>query len=129
MLRLELSCPYCNTVLTQGNKVPMDVFVPDTHADGRIVLSAVFGDCAVESDVDIPEGAIAHLRCPSCDASIMIALACKLCGAPMASLNLTSGGFLEFCSRRGCKGRALGGVGDIDELMGLMNRMFDTPYD
>jgi hypothetical protein len=47
----------------------------------------------------------------------------------MASLNLTSGGYLEFCSRRGCKGHALGGVGDIDQMMNLMNRMFETPYD
>ena len=38
----------------------------------------------------------------------MLPLACKLCGAPMASLNIAKGGYLEFCSRRGCKGHALG---------------------
>ncbi len=40
-----------------------------------------------------------------------------------------SGRVLEFCSRRGCKGHALGGVGDIDQMMSLMNKMFETPYD
>ena len=47
----------------------------------------------------------------------------------MVSLNLKQGGYVEFCSRRGCKGHALGGVGDIDQMMNLMNRMFETPYD
>jgi hypothetical protein len=39
------------------------------------------------------------------------------------------GGYIEFCSRRGCRAHGIGGVGDIDHLMGLMNRMLDTPYD
>jgi hypothetical protein len=59
----------------------------------------------------------------------MLPLACKLCGASMASLNLAGGAYIEFCSRRGCRGHALGGIGDIDQMMSLMNRMLDTPYD
>jgi hypothetical protein len=47
----------------------------------------------------------------------------------MASLNIRDQGYIEFCSRRGCKGHALGGVGDIDQMMQLMNKMFETPYD
>ena len=59
----------------------------------------------------------------------MIPQTCKVCGAPNASLDLKSGGYIEFCTRRGCKGHALGGIGDVDEMMSLMNRMFETPYD
>ena len=59
----------------------------------------------------------------------MLPLACKICGAAMASLNIAKGGHLEFCSRRGCKAHALGGTGNIDDMMSLMNRMFETPYD
>ena len=59
----------------------------------------------------------------------MLAAPCRLCKAPVVSLGLSTGGFVEFCSRRGCKGHALGGVGDIDQMMSLMNKMFDTPYD
>jgi predicted RNA-binding Zn-ribbon protein involved in translation (DUF1610 family) len=129
LLLMELSCPYCNRVLTKGTKVPLDAFIKDTHQDGLVSLSALFGDYTVETELSIPEGAIAEFRCPECDASIMLTLACRLCGAPMASLNVVSGGYLEFCSRRGCKGHALGGVGNIDDMISLMNKMLETPYD
>jgi hypothetical protein len=47
----------------------------------------------------------------------------------MASLNMARGGSLEFCTRRGCKAHALGANGNIDDMMGLVNRMLETPYD
>ena len=45
------------------------------------------------------------------------------------SLDIAKGGYLEFCSRRGCKAHAIGGTGNIDDMMSLMHRMFETPYD
>ena len=129
LLVMDLACPNCNRVLTKGTKVPLDAFVRDTHQDGQVALSALFGDYSVETELAFPDGAVAEFRCPECDASIMLALPCRLCGAPMASLNATSGGYLEFCSRRGCKGHALGGVGDIDDMISLLNKMCETPYD
>ncbi|PWB67300.1 MAG: hypothetical protein C3F15_18080 [Holophagae bacterium] len=129
MLVMELSCPQCKATLTEGAKVHLDGKVKETDQDGEITLSAVFGDYSVETDLDIKEGMIVELRCPNCDWSIMLPITCKLCGAPMASLNIKQNGYIEFCSRRGCKGHALGGIGDIDDMMSLMNRMFETPYD
>jgi hypothetical protein len=129
MLRLELTCPQCHAMLTEGAYVVLDAFIRDVHRDGPVRLSALFGDYSIETELDLPEGAIAEFRCPRCDASVMLQMPCKLCGAPMASLNIASGGYLEFCSRRGCKGHVLGGVGNIDDMIGLMNRMFETPYD
>lgn len=129
MLVLELCCPQCKELLTDGMKVRLDGYVRETHAKGEILVSAIFGDYTVETDLDIKEGYIADFSCPQCEASIMIPQTCKICGAPNASLDLKSGGYIEFCSRRGCKGHALGGIGDVDEMMSLMNRMFDTPYD
>ena len=129
MLVMELSCPQCKALLTDGAKVHLDGTVKETDQDGEITLSAVFGDYSVETDLDIKEGMIVNLRCPKCEWSIMLPITCKLCGAPMASLSIEKTGYIEFCSRRGCKGHALGGIGDIDDMMSLMNRMFDTPYD
>ena len=129
LLLMELACPYCNKVLTKGTRVPLDAFVRDTHQDGQVALSALFGDYSVESELSLPPGSIVEFRCPGCDTSIMLTLPCRICGAPMASLNLTSGGYVEFCSRTGCKGHALGGIGDVDDLISLMNRMCETPYD
>jgi predicted RNA-binding Zn-ribbon protein involved in translation (DUF1610 family) len=129
LLVMDLACPNCNRVLTKGTKVPLDAFVRDTHQDGQVALSALFGDYSVETELSIPPGAIVEFRCPECDTSIMLTLPCRLCGAPMASLNLTSGGYVEFCCRQGCKGHALGGIGDVDDLISLMNKMCETPYD
>lgn len=129
MLLMRLRCPQCQELLTQGSQVVLDAYIEATHQDGQIALSAVFGDYSLQTDLEIPEGAIASFRCPRCDSSLMIASRCKLCGAPMVSLNIDEGGFLEFCGRRGCKAHSIGGVGDIDEMMNLMNRMMGTPYD
>jgi endogenous inhibitor of DNA gyrase (YacG/DUF329 family) len=129
MLRLELSCPHCKAKLTQGNKVPLDAYVRETQQHGQLSLSAIFGDYTLDAELDLSEGSVVEFHCPQCEASLMLPLPCKLCGAPMASLSIEQGGYLEFCSRRGCKGHALGGIGDVDEMMNLMNRMFETPYD
>ncbi len=129
MLVLELCCPQCGETLTEGNKVPLDAYIKETHQEGVMVLSAIFGDYGIDTELVMQPGTVVEFRCPKCEASLMLPLACKVCGAPMASLNLKSGGYVEFCSRRGCRGHALGGVGDIDEMMKLMNRMFETPYD
>ena len=129
MLVLQLCCPHCKELLTEGNRIHLDAYVKDSNRDGEVFLSAVFGEYSVEGTIDIPEGAMAEFRCPKCDQSIMIALYCRTCNAPMASLNQSGGGYIEFCTRRGCKGHAIGGAGDIDEMISLMNKKFNTPYD
>ena len=129
MLVMNLACPQCGVGLTRSGWVHLDGQVRGTRQDGAVRLSAVFGDYSVETDLTVEEGNIVDYRCPECDASIMLPLVCKLCGAPMASLNMAKGGYVEFCSRRGCKAHALGGVGNVDDMMSMMNRMFETPYD
>jgi hypothetical protein len=129
ILRLEACCPNCNALLTQGQRVQLDAYVQQTNQDGKVYISAIFGDPSIETDLTVPDGATCEFRCPICDVSIMLQIPCRLCGAPMASLALTSGGALEFCSRRGCRGHALGGFGDVDQMMALLNTMMSTPHD
>ncbi len=129
MLVMDVTCPNCNDVLTEGRRVHLDAYVKDTNQDGEIFLSAIFGDYAIQTDLDVPEGATAEFRCPTCDQSLMLNIPCKLCGATMASLNLKGGGYLEFCCRHGCTGHALGGFGDIDQMITLVNQMLNTPHD
>lgn len=129
MLVLDLMCPYCRARLTQGSQVRLDGHVKDNNQDGEIRLSAVFGDYEATTELDVPAGAIVDFRCPRCDASVMLPSRCRRCGAPMASLDHVAGGYIEFCSRQGCKGHALGGEGDADQMMELMNKMMKTPYD
>jgi uncharacterized C2H2 Zn-finger protein len=129
LLVLELRCPQCGAPLTEGTRVHLDGHVRRTHQHGDISLSAVFGDYSAEGSLALEEGDVMDLSCPRCEASLMLPLACKICGAAMASLDIAGGGYLEFCSRRGCKAHALGGTGNIDDMMSLLNRMFKTPYD
>jgi hypothetical protein len=129
MLVLELCCPQCGASLTEGTRVRLDGHVRRTHEQKEVSLSAVFGDDRVEADLTLEEGDAVDLGCPRCEASLMLPLACKICGAAMASLNIAKGGTLEFCTRRGCKAHVFGGAGNIDDMMSLMNRMLETPYD
>ncbi len=129
MLLLEACCPNCQALLTEGQRVHLDAYLRDTHQEGAVYLSAIFGDYRVDSDLAIPDGALVDFRCPACEASLMLETPCKLCGAPLASVTLRSGGTLDFCSRRGCRGHALGGFGDVDQMMALINSMMSTPHD
>lgn len=129
LLVLQLCCPSCGAVLTEGTRVRLDGHVRRTHQQREVALSAVFGDAGAGADPTLEAGDVVDLSCPKCEASLMLPLACKICGAPMASLNLETGGALEFCSRRGCRAHAFGGTGNIDDMMSLMNRMLETPYD
>jgi len=129
MLVLDLACPQCGARLTEGARLRLYGHLRRAHQQGEVSFSAVFGDYGVETDLDFREGDVLDLACPRCEASVMLPLACKLCGAAMASLDIVRGGYLEFCSRRGCKAHALGGTGNLDDMMSLMNRMFETPYD
>lgn len=129
LLLMELVCPHCDAPLTHGNRVRLDARVRETGQEGEVLLSAIFGDYSVESDLQVAEGMTVDFACPGCEAGLTLPVTCKICRAPMAALNLARGGYIEFCSRRGCRAHGIGGVGDIDDLMGLVNRMLDTPYD
>lgn len=129
MLVLELCCPQCGALLTEGARVHLDGHVRRTHQQREVFLSAVFGEASAETDPTLEEGDVVDLGCPKCEASLILPMDCKICGAPMASLNMAKGGSLEFCTRRGCKAHVLGGTGNIDDMMSLMNRMLETPYD
>ena len=65
LLLLELECPHCKRVLTKGEKVPLDAFLKDTHQDGQVALSALFGDYTIETDLKIPEGGSSSSAAPN----------------------------------------------------------------
>jgi len=129
MLVMELTCPQCGAPLTDGTRIRLDVRLPETGEEGEIALSAVFGDDAVETDLDIAPGTVVEFACPACEAGLGLPVTCKTCRAPMVALNLAGGGTVQLCSRRGCRAHGLGGAGDIDQAINLVNRMLETPYD
>jgi predicted RNA-binding Zn-ribbon protein involved in translation (DUF1610 family) len=129
LLLLDVRCPNCQASLTQGEQVVLHAHVAEPPQEGEVRLSALFGDYACQTDLALGDGGVVEFICPACDRSIMVDAACRLCGAPQGSLNLASGGTLEFCGRRGCRGHALGGFGELDDMIELLNRMFKIPHD
>lgn len=129
LLVLALRCPSCAALLTEGDRVRLAGRLRGGGREGEVSLSAVFGDPGLETDLPLQDGDAVELSCPRCEAGLLLAHRCRLCGAPMASLEIDGGGALELCSRRGCKAQALGGAGNLDDMMTLMHRMFDTPWD
>ncbi len=129
LLLLEVHCPSCRASLTRGEQVVLLGRTVSTHQDGEIRLSALFGHDDVQTDLPIAEGDVVTFACPACERSLTIETPCKLCGGPLASVNLASGESMEVCGRRGCRGHALGGYGDVDEMTDLLNRMFKIPHD
>ncbi len=129
LLLLEMYCPGCQAPLTNGRQVVLRARVASTDQEGEIRLSALFGDSAVETDLAIAEGAVLAYACPSCERSLTVEAPCKFCGASLASVNLPTGEAMEFCGRSGCRGRVLGGYGEVDEMTDLLNRMFKIPHD
>jgi hypothetical protein len=129
LLLLEVFCPSCGAALTQGEQVVLEGHAVPTGQDGEIRLSALFGRNEVQTELAVGEGDVVVFACPSCERSLTVEAPCKLCGAPLASVNLASGESMEVCGRRGCRGHVLGGYGDVDEMTDLLNRMFKIPHD
>lgn len=129
LLLLDVHCPNCQAVLTTGQRVVLGARVVGTGQEGQMRLSALFGDSRAETDLALADGDAVTFTCPYCERSLTVETPCKFCGGPLASVSLASGESMEVCGRRGCRGHALGGYGDVDEMTDLLNRMFKIPHD
>lgn len=89
---------------------------------GIIHLDPVYGQYEKKSDPEVPEGEVVAFSCPHCGITLEEPDAtCTKCNAPMFSLNLPHGGFVEACERNGCVHHTMRLVTGAQ----LMQRMFD----
>ena len=126
-IKLETVCPNCGQALTEGDWINLKCKCPDGK-EGTISLSTFFGDYSVKLPFFIEDGMVVVFLCPHCGRELTSERKCSLCNAPLFMLKIKTGGVIEACSRKGCKGHAMGGFGDPDELLMLLNQIFDTPY-
>jgi len=124
---LEAICPNCQAALTRGEWIELKLRHDDGRA-GEVALSTYFNDYGVRLPFDIADGTVVTFFCPHCNAELNRDYPCTLCAAPMFTLGIQGGGKIDACTRRGCKGHALGGFGEPDELLMLLNKVIDTPY-
>lgn len=70
---------------------------------GYIHLDPVYGSFHNLFDVDIPEGVVVDMFCPTCGMSLKVEHdKCDFCFSPMFALYLPNGGILEGCLKGGC---------------------------
>ena len=105
---VSVSCPSCNrSLMTREHLLDGQPMVRVTVSFGRkhgwMRLSSLYGDYRIESEYDIPRGAVAHFFCPQCHAELRSTGLCPNCDAPMIVLLVRGGGTVQFCSRRGCQ--------------------------
>jgi hypothetical protein len=107
MLQVSVNCPYCRRSL-EDDKVLVDNFPSvKTKAicrgqEGFLHLSSTYGSFQTETDLPIEMGDVVEFFCPYCGGSLKTKAICKECDAPMMRVDLDAGGYIRFCSRKGC---------------------------
>jgi len=109
---IDVSCPRCNHSLMDKNYSidgypSIRITMSFERKHGWIRLSCLYGSYNVESEYPIPKDIILHLFCPHCHAELIGAADCPECSAPMVPMVVRTGGVVQICTRRGCKGHLL----------------------
>lgn len=105
---VAVSCPNCNrSLMTYEHLLDGHPMIRITISFGRkhgwMRLSSLYGDYRIQSEYEIPHGAILHCFCPRCHAELRSGRLCPDCDAPTILLMVRGGGTVQICSRRGCK--------------------------
>ena len=88
---------------------------------GSVLLDPIYGSFHNIYDVDIPEGVIVDMFCPTCNVSMKTEHNhCDYCFSPTFELYLPNGGILEGCLKAGCHQHKLKLV-DVDEQLGMIH--------
>lgn len=104
----DVRCPVCKKSLIDdsyriGNcsSVKLDIEYKNTR--GILKLCPVHESYSYFSSIEVPEREIVMFICPLCKTRLNTDHACNVCNAPVAILDIQTGGKLIICSRKGCK--------------------------
>lgn len=116
------SCPNGHSLMDPSvpiNGFPsIKVILQYGSARGAVHLDPVYGSFHNLYDVDIPEGVVVDMFCPTCNATFRAPEEhCDYCFAPVFTLFLPKGGILQGCLRNGCHQHKMKLV-DVDEQLG-----------
>jgi len=105
---LDVVCPFCHHSLMNDEvkikglpSVQLNIRSED-NKKGTVHLCAAFECFEHQKDMPLKEGEVVDFCCPHCHNELLTRETCKVCGAPMVELRLSSGGFVRICSRMGC---------------------------
>lgn len=105
---MQIKCPACQkSLMDRRHKLDGQPSVALTvklkTKKGWMRLSSLYGSYALESEIELPEGAVTRIFCPKCEAELTSTVHCDKCRAPMTPLLLREGGKVLVCARKGCK--------------------------
>jgi len=109
---MEVSCSRCNHSLMDA-KFLIDGFPSIRityafgHKHGWLRLSSLYGSYNVMAEFEVPYEAVVNLFCPHCHTELIGSTDCPECGTPMVPMIVRSGGIVQICPRRGCRGHLL----------------------
>jgi (2Fe-2S) ferredoxin len=109
---LKVNCPRCNhTLMDPAHSIDghpsIRLTVSFAHKHGWLRLSSLYGSHSHESEHDVPEDSLLNIFCPHCHTELNGASHCPECTAAMVPLIIRSGGIVQICPRKGCKGHLL----------------------
>ncbi len=87
-------------MLHNAQSIKLNIMTPDER--GTINLCSVYECFDHVADISIEEGTVVEFTCPKCNKELLVNEECRICGAPMVSFVLKTGGRVNFCSRHGC---------------------------
>jgi hypothetical protein len=118
-------CPQGHTLMDPAvpiNGFPsIKVVIQYGSLRGDIHLDPVYGSFHNLFDVDIPEGVVVEMFCPTCGVSLKVENErCDYCFSPEFALYLPNGGILVGCLKCGCHQHKLTLV-DVHEQLGMVH--------
>ena len=127
MLQVSVNCPYCRMSL-EDDKVLIDNFPSvKTRAicggqEGHVHLSSTYGSFETTADITLNEGDVGEFYCPFCGENLKTKAICKECDAPMMRVDLDAGGYIRFCSRKGCNNHHMAFEDIYSELRSFLTK-------
>lgn len=133
-IELDLNCPNCHRTLMDPevriDDVPavyclIQIPGPNPKLPRRapIWFSSLYGSFKFQCEHTLAENERMVLFCPACETELKGERICTACGDPMVSLDMTTGGRLTVCTRRGCKQHLI----ELGDDVPALERLFNVP--
>ena len=106
-ISLQVKCPHCRKSLMDNEKllhdapsIKLNIVTPEER--GVLYICSIYECFDHETNISVPRDTVVDTYCPHCNKELLVNEECKICGAPMVSFVLQTGGRVNICSRNGC---------------------------
>lgn len=122
---LNVKCPVCSASFMDeeilvDNEPSIKLNIKTGAKEGKINLSSIYGSYNYVCTIDTVKDEIAEFSCSHCDAKLPYSIECKVCKAPMMTLNLDLDGKVSICTRAGCKNHTI----EFNDLTSALTRFY-----